>query len=190
MPPCPQGTCASPFPKQPTTPALKFGNSYCSSFYVRIRFRDQLGIIQSVGKVFAESGVSIYNLLQVCHQSSSLSAQEYIWMISVWLQTCALVRMLGALLFVLVDALISVWSHTCALVRVLRVLAALLYVLGDPLLDAGLRCASRQTPIKDRNDSQFVITTDPVDVSRIKAACVALEATDWCLGDTFYMPVL
>jgi len=47
-----------------------------------------------------------------------------------------------------------------------------------------------QTPIKDRNDSQFVITTDPVDVSRIKAACVALEATDWCLGDTFYMPVL
>jgi hypothetical protein len=50
--------------------------------------------------------------------------------------------------------------------------------------------SSCQTPIKDRNDSQFVITTDPVDVSKIKAACVALEATEWCLGDTFYMPVL
>ena len=38
-----QGTSAAPFPKQPLTPALKFGNSYTSSFYVRIRFREQLG---------------------------------------------------------------------------------------------------------------------------------------------------
>ena len=65
-----QGISAVPFPKQPTTPPLKFGNSYSSSFYVRIRFRDQLGIIQSVGEVFAKSGVSIYNLLQV-HQTQT-----------------------------------------------------------------------------------------------------------------------
>jgi len=105
-----QGTSAAPFPKQPLTPALKFGNSYTSSFYVRIRFREQLGIIQSVGEIFSDAGVSIYNLLQ--------------------------------------------------------------------------------TPIKNPNDSMFVITTDPVDVAKIKRACVALEATDWCLGDTFYMPVV
>lgn len=104
-----QGTSCSPFPKQ-ADPELKFVKSFTSSFYVRIRFRDQIGIISSVGQIFSDAGVSIYNLLQ--------------------------------------------------------------------------------TPIKNRNDSQFVITTDPVDVSRIKKACVALEATDWCLGDTFYMPVL
>ena len=47
-----------------------------------------------------------------------------------------------------------------------------------------------QNPIKDREDAMFVVTTDPVDVSKIKAACVQLEATEWCLGDTFYMPIL
>ena len=47
-----------------------------------------------------------------------------------------------------------------------------------------------QNPIKDPNDSQFVVMTDPVDVAAIKQACVSIEATDWCLGDSFYMPVL
>jgi len=47
-----------------------------------------------------------------------------------------------------------------------------------------------QNPIKNPDDSYFVVMTDKVDVSAVKKACVALEATDWCIGDTFYMPVL
>jgi len=47
-----------------------------------------------------------------------------------------------------------------------------------------------QNPIKDPSDAQFVVMTDPVDVAAVKQACVSLEATDWCLGDVFYMPVL
>eukprot|EP00316_Scyphosphaera_apsteinii_P011838 CAMPEP_0119309340 /NCGR_PEP_ID=MMETSP1333-20130426/15041_1 /TAXON_ID=418940 /ORGANISM="Scyphosphaera apsteinii, Strain RCC1455" /LENGTH=438 /DNA_ID=CAMNT_0007313295 /DNA_START=153 /DNA_END=1469 /DNA_ORIENTATION=- len=104
-----QGTSAMPFPKS-TPPGMKFVNSYTSAFYVRIRFRDGVGIIQSLGEIFAASGVSIFAILQ--------------------------------------------------------------------------------NPIANRNDAQFVVTTDPVDVSKIKQACVALEATEWCLGDTFWMPVL
>ena len=104
-----QNSAATPFPKLPSEP-LTFVNSYHSAFYVRVRFRDSLGIIKSVGEIFSECGVSVYNLLQ--------------------------------------------------------------------------------TPIKNRNDSVFVVTTDPVDVSKVKEACVKLEAADWCLGDTFYMPVL
>jgi len=104
-----QGTCATPFPR--AAPAdLQFVNSFESAFYVRIRFRDGVGIIESLGSIFGEFGISIYSVLQ--------------------------------------------------------------------------------NPIKNRNDAQFVVTTDPVDVSCIKKACVAIEATDWCLGDTFFMPVL
>ena len=104
-----QGTCAVPFPK--LAPAeLQFVNGYTSSFYVRIRFRDTTGIIESLGQIFADNGISIYAILQ--------------------------------------------------------------------------------NPIKNRNDAQFVVTTDPVSVANIKQACVQLEATEWCLGDTFYMPVL
>lgn len=58
-----QGTSCSPFPKQ-ADPELKFVKSFTSSFYVRIRFRDQIGIISSVGQIFSDAGVSIYNLLQ------------------------------------------------------------------------------------------------------------------------------
>jgi len=47
-----------------------------------------------------------------------------------------------------------------------------------------------QNPIKDPDDSMFVVMTDPVDVSSVKASCVGIEAEDWCLGDVFYMPVL
>ena len=41
-----------------------------------------------------------------------------------------------------------------------------------------------QNPIKDRDDAMFVVMTDPVDVANVKAACVKLEATDWCIGET------
>jgi len=104
-----QGDTSVPFPKDAPS-SLKFVNSYKSSFYVRIRFRDGTGIIQNVGEICAKNGISIDSILQ--------------------------------------------------------------------------------NPIKDRSDSQFVVMTDPVDVSNIKKACVELEATDWCLGNTFYMPVL
>ena len=104
-----QGVSSQPFPKT-ADPALKFVNSYEAAFYVRIRFRDQKGIIQQVGEIMATNGVSIYSVLQ--------------------------------------------------------------------------------NPIEDPNDAQFVILTDPVDVSKIKKACVEIEATDWCIGDAFYMPVL
>jgi homoserine dehydrogenase len=63
--------------------------------------------------------------------------------------------------------------------------------VGEVFASCGVSIYSiLQNPIKDRNDAQFVVMTDPVDVSAIKQACVALEATDWCLGNTFYMPVL
>jgi len=104
-----QATSTLPFPK--TAPAgLSFVNSYKSKFYVRIRFRDAVGIIESLGSLFAKADVSIFSILQ--------------------------------------------------------------------------------NPITDRADDEFVVTTDPVDVSAIKKACVEIEATDWCLGDCFYMPVL
>ena len=63
--------------------------------------------------------------------------------------------------------------------------------LGEVFAECGVSIDSiLQNPIKDRNDAQFVVMTDPVDVSAIKEACVKIEATDWCLGNTFYMPVL
>mmetsp|Transcript_24943 Transcript_24943/g.53871 ORF Transcript_24943/g.53871 Transcript_24943/m.53871 type:complete len:476 (-) Transcript_24943:359-1786(-) len=104
-----QGTCATPFPRA-APDDLQFVNSFESAFYVRIRFRDGVGIIQSLGSIFGEFGISINSVLQ--------------------------------------------------------------------------------NPIKDPKDAQFVVVTDLADVSKIKKACVAIEATDWCLGDTFYMPVL
>jgi homoserine dehydrogenase len=104
-----QGKCGTPFPKLPSKP-LSFVNSFSSSFYVRIRYRDQVGITAELGQIFQQEGASIYSMLQ--------------------------------------------------------------------------------NPINNRKDAQFVVITDPVDISKIKAACVKVEATDWCLGSTFYMPVL
>ena len=74
-----------------------------------------------------------------------------------------------------------------------------------------------QNPIEDPADAQYVIITDDVrpphpepmraararsaqllplparlqvSVGSIKQVCVQIEETDWCLGETFYMPVL
>jgi len=103
-----QGQTSVPFPKQ--SEGLQFVNSFNSAFYIRIRFRDAIGITFDLGKIFSDCGVSIYSMLQ--------------------------------------------------------------------------------NPIKDRDDAMFVVMTDPVDVANVKEACVKLEATEWCLGNTFYMPVL
>lgn len=104
-----QNQCGEPFPKE-ALGDLQFVNSYSSAFYVRVRFRDRVGLIAELGKIFEDCGVPIYSILQ--------------------------------------------------------------------------------NPISDRNDAQFVVMTDAVDVKNVKSACVKLEATEWCLGDTFYMPVL
>jgi len=103
-----QGATSVPFPKEST--ALKFVNSFNSAFYIRIRFRDRVGITFDLGQIFADCGVSIYSMLQ--------------------------------------------------------------------------------NPIKDREDAMFVVMTDTVDVEKVKEACVKLEATEWCIGDIFYMPVV
>lgn len=103
-----QGQTSVPFPKQSTD--LQFVNSFESAFYIRIRFRDRVGITFDLGQIFSDCGVSIYSMLQ--------------------------------------------------------------------------------NPIKDRDDAMFVVTTDPVDVTNVKTACVKLEAQDWCIGDIFYMPVV
>ncbi|KAL1530476.1 hypothetical protein AB1Y20_001378 [Prymnesium parvum] len=103
-----QGQTSVPFPKEASN--LQFVNSFESAFYIRIRFRDRVGITFDLGQIFSDCGVSIYSMLQ--------------------------------------------------------------------------------NPIKDRDDAMFVVTTDPVDVTNVKTACVKLEATDWCIGEIFYMPVL
>jgi len=104
-----QGTAANkPFPKQSSE--LGFVNSYTSAFYIRIRFRDSVGIISELGDIFKQDEVSIYSILQ--------------------------------------------------------------------------------NPIGNPEDAVFVVVTDECDVSKVKTVCVDLEATDWCLGDIFYMPVL
>ena len=58
-----QGDASQPFPKAAEA-GLTYVNSYTSAFYVRIRFRDGIGLIKSVGEIFAKDGVSIYSILQ------------------------------------------------------------------------------------------------------------------------------
>jgi len=55
-------SAALPFPKQAAD--LHFLSSYVSSFYIRIRFRDAVGIISDLGEVFKQGHVSIFSILQ------------------------------------------------------------------------------------------------------------------------------
>eukprot|EP00584_Thalassiosira_punctigera_P016466 CAMPEP_0172548594 /NCGR_PEP_ID=MMETSP1067-20121228/17843_1 /TAXON_ID=265564 ORGANISM="Thalassiosira punctigera, Strain Tpunct2005C2" /NCGR_SAMPLE_ID=MMETSP1067 /ASSEMBLY_ACC=CAM_ASM_000444 /LENGTH=453 /DNA_ID=CAMNT_0013335831 /DNA_START=49 /DNA_END=1410 /DNA_ORIENTATION=- len=56
------GTCpAVPFP---LTSNVEIDNDYVSAFYVRISFRDGLGIVRSVGELAESQGVSIHSILQ------------------------------------------------------------------------------------------------------------------------------
>jgi homoserine dehydrogenase len=58
-----QGTCPPPFPKQ--APAgLAFKNDYAAAFYIRVRYRDQVGITRDVGNVCEKNGISIHSMLQ------------------------------------------------------------------------------------------------------------------------------
>lgn len=58
-----QGTCPAPFPKQPPA-GLGFKNDYTAAFYIRVRYRDQVGITRDVGAVCEENGISIHSMLQ------------------------------------------------------------------------------------------------------------------------------
>lgn len=56
------GTCpTSPFPLSSN---IELNNDYVSAFYIRISFRDGLGIVRSVGDLAEQSGVSIHSILQ------------------------------------------------------------------------------------------------------------------------------
>jgi len=85
-------------------------NSYDSVFFLRLKYRDALGITRQCGEVCERHGVSIHSILQ--------------------------------------------------------------------------------NPVTKRDDAAFVIMTEKVPVSSIKAVCAELEGLDWCRGPAFYMPVL
>lgn len=58
-----QGTCPTPFPKKPEA-GLTFKNDYTGAFYIRVRYRDQVGITRDVGSVCEKNGISIHSMLQ------------------------------------------------------------------------------------------------------------------------------
>lgn len=58
-----QGTCADPFPRKPEA-GLTFKNDYTGAFYIRVRYRDQVGITRDVGAVCEKNGISIHSMLQ------------------------------------------------------------------------------------------------------------------------------
>lgn len=58
-----QGICPAPFPKRPEA-GLAFKNDYSGPFYIRVRYRDMVGITRDVGAVCAKYGISIHSMLQ------------------------------------------------------------------------------------------------------------------------------
>mmetsp|Transcript_33958 Transcript_33958/g.101357 ORF Transcript_33958/g.101357 Transcript_33958/m.101357 type:complete len:481 (-) Transcript_33958:764-2206(-) len=89
---------------------LNVVNSYDSVFFLRLKYRDALGITRECGEVCEKHGVSIHSILQ--------------------------------------------------------------------------------NPVTKRDDAAFVIMTEKVPVTAIKAVCAELEGLDWCRGPAYYMPVL
>lgn len=89
---------------------FKFVNDFTSAFYIRIKYRDALGITRQCGEICEKFGVSIYSILQ--------------------------------------------------------------------------------NPVRNRDDTAFVIITERVPLSSIKKVAADIEGLDWCFGNVFYMPVL
>lgn len=58
-----QGTCPTPFPRQ-SPPGLAFKNDYTSAFYMRVNYRDEVGITRDVGEICMKHGISINSMLQ------------------------------------------------------------------------------------------------------------------------------
>jgi hypothetical protein len=97
-------------PFNPAAPDTEFEANYESDFYIRLKYRDGLGITRMCGEVCEKYGVSIHSILQ--------------------------------------------------------------------------------NPVTRRDDAAFVLITEKVPLSSIKACCAEIEAFDWCNGPAFYMPVL
>jgi homoserine dehydrogenase len=55
---------STPLPFNPDAPERRFVNNYDSVFYVRLRYRDGLGITRQCGEICERHGVSIHSLLQ------------------------------------------------------------------------------------------------------------------------------
>lgn len=53
----------TPLPFNPSAD-MKFSNDYDAVFYVRLRYRDELGITRQCGEICEKNGVSIYSILQ------------------------------------------------------------------------------------------------------------------------------
>jgi homoserine dehydrogenase len=54
----------TPLPFNPPATAVQFVNNYESNFYIRLRYRDTLGITRQCGEVCEKYGVSIHSILQ------------------------------------------------------------------------------------------------------------------------------
>jgi len=54
----------TPLPFNAKNDSIKFVNDYKSSFYIRIKYRDTLGITRQCGEICEKAGVSIHSLLQ------------------------------------------------------------------------------------------------------------------------------
>jgi homoserine dehydrogenase len=99
-----------PLPFNPASPDVEFEENYSSDFYIRLKYRDAIGITRQCGEVCEEFGVSIHSILQ--------------------------------------------------------------------------------NPVTKRDDAAFVLITEKVPLSSVKAACKKFEEFEWCNGPAFYMPVL
>ena len=100
----------TPLPFNPASPSVNFEANYSSDFFIRLKYKDAIGITRQCGEVCEKFGVSIHSILQ--------------------------------------------------------------------------------NPVTSRDDAAFVLITEKVPLSSVKAACEEFEAFDWCNGPTFYMPVL
>jgi len=59
---CARNGLPEPFAKK--VQGVRFHNDYSSFFYVRIEYRNALGIVKSLGDICARHDVSVYSLLQ------------------------------------------------------------------------------------------------------------------------------
>lgn len=55
---------ATPAPFNPSNPALRFVNDYDAAFFIRLKYRDALGITRQCGEICERHGVSIHSILQ------------------------------------------------------------------------------------------------------------------------------
>eukprot|EP00534_Pseudo-nitzschia_fraudulenta_P001041 CAMPEP_0201119584 /NCGR_PEP_ID=MMETSP0850-20130426/3694_1 /ASSEMBLY_ACC=CAM_ASM_000622 /TAXON_ID=183588 /ORGANISM="Pseudo-nitzschia fraudulenta, Strain WWA7" /LENGTH=478 /DNA_ID=CAMNT_0047385335 /DNA_START=21 /DNA_END=1457 /DNA_ORIENTATION=+ len=54
----------TPLPFNPAAPSVQFVNNYESNFFIRLKYRDGLGITRQCGEICEKYGVSIHSMLQ------------------------------------------------------------------------------------------------------------------------------